>query len=199
MVDAHPGEMIDVARFGQANDRVDQDVCLASSRSADGQFSMGSVHGVASLKGNDPRPAELFEMDSELRWSIAQLDIIVVVESRDGVDLTAYVIILDGVVQVLDCWMLWVSTEYFFGLLSSEPCQKHAAKGISLTDLSGLYTSSMVMIARFRSSRKSLSVIRSPAFRPAFSTVFSETSKHIGMLKRLPSAMRTFSTTLTFC
>ena len=54
------------------------------------------------------------------------------------------------------------------------------------------------MIARFRSSRKSLSVIRAPAFRLAVSIVLIETSKHIGMLNRLPSAMRTFSTTLVF-
>ena len=54
----------------------------------------------------------------------------------------------------------------------------------------------MVMIARFRSSRKSLSVIRFPALKLAISIVFSETSKQMGMLKRLPSAMRTFSTTL---
>ena len=66
-------------------------------------------------------------MDSELSGSIAQLDIVVVVQSGNGIDLTAYVVILDGVVQVFDCWMLWVSTEYFLGLLLSELGQKNAA------------------------------------------------------------------------
>ena len=119
MVDTHPGEVIDVAWFGQTNNRVDEDVSLTSSGSADGQFSMGSVHRVASLKGNDARPAKFFEVDSEFSWSIAQGDVVVVVESGDGIDLTAYVVILDCVVQVFDRWMLRVSAKYFFGLLLS--------------------------------------------------------------------------------
>ena len=122
MVDTHPGEVVDVAWFGQADNRVDEDVCLASSGSPDGQFSMGSMHGVASLKGNNARPAEFFKVNSEFRWSVAQGDVVVVIESGNGIDLAAYVIILDCVVQVFDCGMLWVSTKYFFGLLLSASC-----------------------------------------------------------------------------
>ena len=128
MVDTHPGEVVDVAWFGQADNRVDEDVGLACSGSADGQFSMCSVHWIAGLKGNNPRPAEFFEMNSELCRSVAQSDIIVVVEPGDGVDLAAYVIILDSVVQVFDSWMLRISAEHFLGLLLSAPCQRHAAK-----------------------------------------------------------------------
>ena len=119
MVDTHPSEVVYVAWFGQADYRVDENVSLASSGSANSQFSMGSVHGVASLKGNNARPAEFFKMNSEFRGSIAQGDVVVMVESGDGIDLAAYVVILDRVVQVFDCWMLWVSTEYFFSLLFS--------------------------------------------------------------------------------
>lgn len=111
--------MVDVAWFGQADNWVDEDVSLASSSSADGQFSMGSVHGVASLKGNDARPAEFLEVDSEFCWSIAQGDIVVVVETGDGVDIAAHIVLLDGAIQVFDCWMLRVPTENFFGLLLS--------------------------------------------------------------------------------
>ena len=119
MVDTHPGEVVDVTWFGQADNGVDEDVSLASSGSADCQFSMGSMHGVTSLKGNDTRPAEFFKVNSEFRRSVAQRDVVVVIESSDGIDLAAYVVILDCVVQVFDCWMLWVSTEYFSGLLLS--------------------------------------------------------------------------------
>ena len=108
--------MVDVAWFGQADHRVDEDVSLAGTGSANGQFSVGSVHGVASLKGNDARPAEFFEVNSEFRWSVAQCDVVVVVESGDGIDLAAYIVLLDGVVQVPDRRMLRVSTEYFFRL-----------------------------------------------------------------------------------
>ena len=51
-------------------------------------------------------------------------------------------------------------------------------------------------MARFLSSRKSRRVARAPGFKPAFSIVFSETSRHIGILQRLPSASRKFWTTL---
>ncbi len=121
MVDTHACEVVDVAWFGQADNRVDEDVSLTSSGSADGQFSMGSVHGVTRLKGNDARPAELFEVHSKFRWSIAQSAVVVVVKSGDGIDLTAYVVILDCVVQVFDCWMFRVSTKYFIGLLLPMP------------------------------------------------------------------------------
>lgn len=138
MVDTHPSEVINVAWFGQADNRVDEDISLTSSGSADGQFSMGSVHGIASLEGNNARPAEFLEMDSKFGWCIAQSDVVVVVESRDGVDLAPYVEILDCVVQIFDRWMLWIPTEYVFGLLLSIPYQEEPAKGYILTDLSGL-------------------------------------------------------------
>lgn len=139
LVDTHPGEVVNVAWFGQADNRVDEDISLAGSGSADGQFSMGSVHGIAGLKGNDARPAEFLEVDSEFGWSIAQSDVVVVIESRDGFDLAPYVEILDCVVQVFDRWMLWIATEYVFGLLLSMPYQEQPSrKRYILTDLSGL-------------------------------------------------------------
>ena len=134
LVDTHPGEVVDVAWFGQADNRVDEDISLARPGSADGQFSMGSVHGIASLKGNDARPAEFLEVDSEFGWSIAQSDVVVVVQSRDGVDLAPYVEILDCVVQVFDRWMLRIPTEYILGLLLSVPYQRQPTKKQIHTD-----------------------------------------------------------------
>lgn len=56
--------------------------------------------------------------------------------------------------------------------------------------------SSIVRIARFRSSRKSRRVMRAPGWRLLSETVCWETSRVMGIEKRLPSARRTFSQTL---
>ena len=37
--------MVDVARFGEADDRVDEDVGMVRARSTDGEFAVGPVHG----------------------------------------------------------------------------------------------------------------------------------------------------------
>ena len=128
LVNPHPGEVVDVAGFGQADDGVDEDVGLAGPGGADCQFSVGPMHGVAGLKGNNARPAKLFEMDPELGRSVAKSDIVIVVQSRDGINLAAHVIVLNSIVQVFDCWMLWVSTEYFLGLFLSVLCQNTLLK-----------------------------------------------------------------------
>ncbi len=64
MVDANAGEVVDVAWFCEADDGMDEDVCLARAGGADGEFPVGAVHGVAGLKGDDAGPAEFFEMDA---------------------------------------------------------------------------------------------------------------------------------------
>lgn len=49
--------MVDVAGLCEADDRVDEDVYLAGAGGADGQLSVGSVHGVAGLEGDNAGPA----------------------------------------------------------------------------------------------------------------------------------------------
>ena len=57
------------------------------------------------------------------------------VESGDGIDLAAYVMISDSVVQVNDCWVLWISTKDFPGLLLSMSCQQEAAESVDIRRL----------------------------------------------------------------
>ena len=57
LVDAHAGEVVDVARFGEADDGVDEDVCLAGAGGADGELAVGAVHRVSGLEGDDAGPA----------------------------------------------------------------------------------------------------------------------------------------------
>ncbi len=58
LVTAHPGEIVHVARFGHSHHRMDQEIGLHLLGRAETQFLMSPVHGVASLKGNDPAPAQ---------------------------------------------------------------------------------------------------------------------------------------------
>jgi hypothetical protein len=62
--------VVNVARLGESNDGVDQDVGLLGAGGADGQFAMGAVHGVAGLESYDTLPAELVEEGSQLSRSI---------------------------------------------------------------------------------------------------------------------------------
>lgn len=66
LVYADAGEVVDVAGLGQADNRVDQHVGLTGAGGADGELSVGAVHGVARLEGDDLGPAKLVEVETEL-------------------------------------------------------------------------------------------------------------------------------------
>ena len=100
LVDAHAGEVVNVAGLGQADDGVDEHVGLAGAGGAHRQLAVGAVHGVAGLEGDDLGPAELLEVGAQLGGGVAQGDVVVVVETVDGVDAAAQVDVVGGVVQV---------------------------------------------------------------------------------------------------
>lgn len=70
LVDANTGEVIDVSWFCEANDWVDEDICLTGSSRADSQLSVSSVHGVSGLESDDLGPAEFVEVQTEFRGGI---------------------------------------------------------------------------------------------------------------------------------
>jgi len=119
LVDADAGEVVDVAWFREADDRVDEDVCLAGAGGADGQFAVGAVHGVAGLEGDDAGPAQLFEVDAQFGGGVAQGDVVVVVEAVDGGDFAADVIFLGDVVEMFDGRVFGVAAEDLFGFFLS--------------------------------------------------------------------------------
>jgi hypothetical protein len=49
---------------------VDQDIGLASASSTNGQLTVSSVHGVSSLESNNSVPAELVEVNTQLRGGV---------------------------------------------------------------------------------------------------------------------------------
>lgn len=102
LVDAHAGVVVDVARLGEADDGVDEDVRLPLARGADGQLAVRAMHGVARLEGDDLAPCELLEVRAEFGGSEAQSDIVKVCRRLDGLDLSADVILLDLATEVCD-------------------------------------------------------------------------------------------------
>jgi hypothetical protein len=61
-VDTHTSIVIDIPRFCETDDGVDEDISLTLTGSADGKFTMGSVHWIASLEGHDFAPCKLLEV-----------------------------------------------------------------------------------------------------------------------------------------
>ena len=57
LVAAHPGVVVDVARLGEADHRVDQQVGLDVLGRPHRDLLMGAVHGIAGLEADDPAPA----------------------------------------------------------------------------------------------------------------------------------------------
>ena len=103
--------MVDIPRLRQPDNGVNQHVGLAGPRGADGEFAVGPVHRVARLEGHHAGPAELLEVDPQLGRGVAQGDIVVVVEPRDGLDGAADVMGACGGVEVFDGRVLRITAE----------------------------------------------------------------------------------------
>jgi len=66
LVYTDPGVVVDVSGLGKTDDWMDEDVGLVRSRCADREFTMGSVHGISRLEGDDTGPMEFRKVSSEL-------------------------------------------------------------------------------------------------------------------------------------
>lgn len=117
LVGADTGEVVDVSRLGETDNGVNQDIGLASASSTDGQLTVSSVHGVSSLESNNSVPAELVEVNTQLRGSVAESDIVVVVELVDGLNLSSDVEFLNLVVEILDGRVLLITAKDQLGFL----------------------------------------------------------------------------------
>lgn len=61
--------MVYVARFGETDNGMDEDVCLVGSGRTDGELAVGTMHGIAGLEGDDTSPMEFSKMCSEFGGS----------------------------------------------------------------------------------------------------------------------------------
>lgn len=111
LVGTDTGEVVDVTGLGETDNGVDQDVGLVGAGGTDGQLTVSSVHGVSGLESDNSGPAELVEVDTELCGSVAQSDIVVVVQLVDGLDLTTNVKLFGLVVEELDGRVVLVTTK----------------------------------------------------------------------------------------
>ena len=119
--------MIDITWFGETDDRMDKDIGLARSSGSNGKFSMGTMHRVSSLEGNYSSPVKFFKMCSEfsrrnylsalLTWvrNTSVFNVVVVIESIDGLKFSTYVEFLCFGVKIIYSWMVEIiCTENFF-------------------------------------------------------------------------------------
>lgn len=117
LVGPHTGEVVNVTGLGQTDDGVDENVGLLGTSSAHGQLPVRTVHGVTGLEGDHSVPAELVEVNAQFRGSVAQGDVVVVVELVDGFDLTTDVELFSLVVQEFDGRVVLVTTKDILCLL----------------------------------------------------------------------------------
>ncbi len=59
------GGVVDVARLGETDHGVDENVGMVGPRRADRQLPMSSVHRVPGLEGNHSGPSKLIEVKSQ--------------------------------------------------------------------------------------------------------------------------------------
>ena len=101
-VAAHAGEVIDVARFGHADNRVDQQVGLRLFCGAEGQFLVRAVQRIAGLEGNNLAPAQFAEVGAQFVRGVAAGAEVVVNGLLDADNGAAEVDLAGVVVQVVD-------------------------------------------------------------------------------------------------
>ncbi len=94
--------MVDIARLGHANNRVDQQVGLRFTCGAEGKLLMRAAKGVARLERHDPAPAHLPEIGAQLIRRIAPGAEIIVDRLLQTDDLAAQIDRASRVVQVVD-------------------------------------------------------------------------------------------------
>ena len=94
--------MVDVARLGHADDRVDEQVGFFFLGGAERELVVRAVHRVAGLEGDDLPPAALGELFAELGRRVAQRFVVVVQRQLQALDRAADVDRLALVHQVVD-------------------------------------------------------------------------------------------------
>ena len=119
LVTAHAGEMIHIARLGQADNRVDQQVGLGFLGGAERQFLMRTVQRVAGLEGHNLAPAHFAEIGAQFVWRVAAGAEIIVHGLLDTGDRTAQVDFARSIMQVVDRRMRRiVRTKHHLGFAS---------------------------------------------------------------------------------
>ena len=59
------GIVVDITGLGETDDGVDEDISLTLASGADGEFSVGTMHGITGLETDYFSPGDLLEVRSE--------------------------------------------------------------------------------------------------------------------------------------
>ena len=115
LVATHACEVIHIARFGQANNGVDQQVCLRFFCGAERQFLMRAVQWIAGLEGNNFAPAHFAEVGAQFVWRVTAAAEIVVYRLLNARDGTAQIDLPAWLCKVVHGWVgVIVGAENFF-------------------------------------------------------------------------------------
>ncbi|KAH3680866.1 hypothetical protein WICPIJ_008079 [Wickerhamomyces pijperi] len=109
--------VVDVTWLGQSNNWVNQDVGVLVSCGSHSQFSVGSVHWVSCLEGNNSGPLTVNKLVSQLVWSLSDVCVVVVDWQLDGLQATTDIDVTLGFVQVDNGWVLWITAKDQVSLL----------------------------------------------------------------------------------
>ncbi len=91
LIAAHAGQIIDVAGFGHAHHRVDQQIGFGLTCGGKCQFLMRTMHGVAGLKRDHAMPAHFVEIGAQLGRRVAQVTAVVVMRQLNALQGTAQI------------------------------------------------------------------------------------------------------------
>jgi len=109
--------VVDVTWLRKTNDWVDEDVGLTVAGSANSELTVSAVHWVSGLESDNLGPAKLVKVLTDLSWGVAQSNVVVVHQTVDGLELTTNVDLAGGVEEVLNSWVVRVTTEDVLGFL----------------------------------------------------------------------------------
>ena len=72
LVDTDTGVVVDITGLGETDDGVDEHVRLPLAGGADGELTVGTVHGVTGLEGDNLAPCKLLEVSAELSRGVSK-------------------------------------------------------------------------------------------------------------------------------
>ena len=115
LVDTDTSEVVNIARFCQPDHWMNENICASCTGRAERKFTMGSMHGIPGLEGNDTGPTQLVEMKAKFGRRVSEGYIVVMVQTVDSFDFAPNVEILYSFEEVSYRGMFRVTTKHFLG------------------------------------------------------------------------------------
>ena len=103
LIAAHAREVIDVARLGHADDRVNQQIRIGFAGRTERQFLVRPVQRVPGLESNDLAPSQLAETTAQLRRGVPEQLEVIVGRRLDAMNPATEIDRVRDVLQVVDC------------------------------------------------------------------------------------------------